>query len=201
MIEIKPARELGENAKKTLSDFFVDGFHTHLSVFAKDPKKLAAALEHMFVPDVFHVGFVDGEPAGMIACTNGLTRSVNHSRRELIRHLGWIKGLFADYMFKRQFQQPPVEIGERIASVEFVATASRHRGKGVATAIMHHLLSLPQYDEYVLEVADTNTNAVKLYEKLEFREFKRIKHKYAKYSGINYILYMKYTKSPTDRIL
>jgi ribosomal protein S18 acetylase RimI-like enzyme len=83
-------------------------------------------------------------------------------------------------VFKREFQKPPIEIGDKIASVEFVATASKFRGKGVASAIMNYLFTFPQYNEYVLEVADTNTNAVKLYEKLGYKEFKRINKNTAK---------------------
>lgn len=87
-----------------------------------------------------------------------------------------------------------MEEGDKYASVEFVATSSKFRGKGVATAIMNDLFSLQEYEHYVLEVAGTNTSAVKLYEKLWLKEFKRIKQKFSKISGINYRVYMKYTK-------
>jgi ribosomal protein S18 acetylase RimI-like enzyme len=46
----------------------------------------------------------------------------------------------------------------------------------------------------VLEVADTNLNAVNLYTKLGFKEFKRVEEKHSKASGINYLVYMKYIK-------
>jgi ribosomal protein S18 acetylase RimI-like enzyme len=49
-------------------------------------------------------------------------------------------------VFKREFQKPPIEIGDKIASVEFVATASKFRGKGVASAIMNYLFTFPQYN-------------------------------------------------------
>jgi ribosomal protein S18 acetylase RimI-like enzyme len=41
---------------------------------------------------------------------------------------------------------------DETASIEFVGTASRFQGKGVATAIIEHLLALPRYREYVLEI-------------------------------------------------
>ncbi|SES03248.1 Acetyltransferase (GNAT) family protein [Gracilibacillus ureilyticus] len=92
-----------------------------------------------------------------------------------------------------------METGDKFASIEFVATSSAFRGKGVATAIMSYLLTLHEYDYYILEVADTNTNAVKLYEKLGFMEFKRVKQKFSKKAGINYRVYMKYEKE-ADRL-
>lgn len=195
MIEIRRASELGENTRKKISEIFVDGFGKELTFFSKDSKQLARALEHMFVLDVFYVAIIDGEIAGITACTNGRMTSTVSNKKELIKHLGFLKGTIASYIFKREFEKLPIEVGDRMASVEFVATASKYRGKGVATAIMNHIFTLPQYDEYVLEVADTNTNAVKLYEKLGYKEFRRIKPKHSKISGINYLVYMKYKKS------
>jgi ribosomal protein S18 acetylase RimI-like enzyme len=194
MIEVKRASELGENSKKKISEIFVDGFGKHLTAFSKDYKKLADAFEHMFVLDVFFVAVIDGEIAGITACTDGKISCINHNKKELIKHLGFLKGTFANIIFKREFQKPAIKTGDRIASVEFVATASKYKGKGVATEIMNYLFALPQYDEYILEVADTNTNAVNLYKKLGYKEFHRIKQKHSKISGINYLVYMKYTK-------
>lgn len=201
MIEIKPAAELGKNAKRKLSEIFVDGFGMYLTFFSKDKEKLVNAFEHMFVTEVFYVAVIDGEAAGMAACTDSKARfSINHDKKELIKHLGLLKGTFADYAFKREFQKPPVLSGEKTASVEFVATASKYRGKGAASAIMKHLFSLPQYEEYVLEVADTNTNAVRLYEKLGYKEFRRIRQRFGRISGVNYLVYMKYDKQPESGV-
>jgi ribosomal protein S18 acetylase RimI-like enzyme len=194
MIEIKRASKLGENTKKKMSEIFVDGFGKDLTFFSEDKEKLAEALEHMFVVDVFYCALIDGEMAGITACTNGKVSSVYLNKQELRKHLGFYKGTLANIFLKPEFEKPPMETGDNIASVEFVATASKFRGNGVATAIMNYIFSLPQYDQYVLEVADTNTSAVKLYEKLGYKEFKRIKHKHSKRSGINYLVYMKYSK-------
>ena len=51
---------------------------------------------------------------------------------------------------------------------------------------------LSEYKHYFLEVADTNMNALKLYEKLGFKEVYR--KKVMPGSGINYLIYMKYSK-------
>jgi ribosomal protein S18 acetylase RimI-like enzyme len=55
---------------------------------------------------------------------------------------------------------------------------------------MKHIFSLGIYEKYILEVADTNEQAFRLYEKLGYREVYRIKQKYAKSIGINYLIYM-----------
>jgi ribosomal protein S18 acetylase RimI-like enzyme len=194
MIEIKCASELGDNAKRKISEIFVNGFGEHLKYFTKDNTKLVEALEHMFVTDVFYVAIIDDEFAGIAACINGESSTVYLNKKELRKHLGFYKGTLAYIFLKPEFQKPPIKTGDKIASVEFVATASKFRGKGAATAIINHLFSLQHYNEYILEVADTNTNAVKLYEKLGFKEFTRIKEKHSKRSGVNFRVYMNYIK-------
>lgn len=199
-IEIKRADELGERAKRNISDIFVDGFGHHLAYFSKNPAKLVDALEHMFVPGVFYIALIDGEPAGIATCARGDIPCINQRIKVLIKHLGFIKGTIADLVFKREFQKPAIEVGDRIASVGFVATSSKHRGKGVATALLRHFLTFPQFDEYVLEVADNNTKAISVYEKIGYKEFKRAEQKYKKQSGFDYLVYMKYVKENEERI-
>lgn len=192
MIEVKPATELGEGYRRAIAGVFVDGFGADLSYFSKDPDTLTDALAHMLVLDLFHVGLVGGQPAGIVACSDGRRLSVRHDARELRRHLGLVKGTVADVVFRREFQQTLPYAREGLASLEFVATAAPFRGRGVATAIIQHLLALPQYDEYVLEtISDVNTPALRLYEKLGFTEFKRKKVRHTRLTGIGHYVSMR----------
>jgi ribosomal protein S18 acetylase RimI-like enzyme len=50
-----------------------------------------------------------------------------------------------------------------------VATSEKHLRKGVASALVKYLFTLPEYEFYVVEVDVTNTKAVDLYKKLGFR--------------------------------
>ncbi len=196
-MEIKRASEIGESARKKISDIFVDGFIQWLQYFSKDAEKLSRALAHMFVLEAFYVAVVDGELAGIAACTDGKTPPVRLKSSELRRHLGFVMGSIAGIMLKRELENHPYPfpIEPGTGSVEFVATDRNYRGKGVAWAIIRHIISDTPYSVYVLEVADTNTPAVRLYEKLGFREFLRVPHKYSKQSGINHLVYMKCEKA------
>ncbi|MFI6299371.1 GNAT family N-acetyltransferase [Nonomuraea sp. NPDC050790] len=192
MIEIARATDLGAAHRRAVAEIFVDGFGSDFAYFSKDPKKLADALQHALVLDVFHVALADGRPAAITACTDGRQLSFRHDKRELRRHLGFYKGTIADMAFKREFYTPLPYAKDRMASLEFVATGSKYRGRGVATALLKHLLGLPQYDEYVLaEISDINTPALRLYEKLGFREFTREKVNHTKRTGINYYISMR----------
>ncbi|GAA1331744.1 GNAT family N-acetyltransferase [Saccharothrix algeriensis] len=192
MLEIRRADELGESARAGICAVFVDGFGEYLDYFAKDRARLVDAFAHMLVLDLFHVAVIDGQPAGIAACTDGQQLPLRHDRAVLRQQLGFVKGTIADFVFRREFQKPWATTTDGVASVEFVATAAQHRGRGVATALLNHLLALPQYHEYVLEdVADTNAPALAVYEKLGFREFRREKVRHTRRTGINYYVSLK----------
>jgi ribosomal protein S18 acetylase RimI-like enzyme len=195
MIEIVPARELGEGCRRPITEVFVDAFGRDFTYFSKDPCTLADAFEHMLVLDVFHVALLDGEPAGLAACTDGRQQSAVPQGRHLRRHLGLVKGTIGAVALKREFSSGVPDLADGAASIEFVGTASRFQGKGVATALITHLLALPQYREYVLEtVSDINTPALNLYRKLGFVEYKRVPVKHTKRTGISYYVSLKLTQ-------
>lgn len=200
-MEIKRANEIGESARKKVSDIFVNGFIQWLQYFSKDTEKLSLAFAHMFILEAFYVGVADGELAGIAACTDGKEPPIRLQPRELRRHLGFIKGSIAGMVLKRELENHPYPfpIEPGTGSIEFVATDGNYRGQGVASAIIRHIILNTSYRAYVLEVADTNTPAIRLYEKLGFREFLRIPHKPSQQSGVNHLVYMKYEKeTPPD---
>ncbi len=194
------AKEYGNEAKMKISKIFVDGFYQWLNYFSKDKDILTKAFSHMFNLDIFYVAVIDGEIAGIAACSDGKAASVHLERAELKKHLGFFMGNLTYFILKKEFEEKayPFEITNGMGLVEFVATSTNHRGQGVASEIMKHIFSSTPHYTYALEVADTNTNAVKLYEKLGYSEFLRIKQKHSKQSGVNNLVYMKYIKPTTN---
>lgn len=190
------ASKLNDSAQAAISAIFVDGFYQWLKYFSKDKQKLSRAFAHMFNLDVFYAAQIDSNVAGIAALNDGTAPTVRLDKREMQKHLGFFMGWFAYKMLKREFEdkQYPFDMPPGTGYVEFVSTASAYRGKGVATAIMEHFFALPQFHEYVLEVADTNENAMRLYEKLGFQEFQRVEMKNKKQSGVNFLVYMRYKK-------
>lgn len=197
MLEVKQALSVEKNIGRRISALFIDGFGNNFVFFSKDRERLIRAFAHMFVLEVFYVALLDGNIVGIGACTNGKIHSVEPKWKALSSHLGVVKGTFAYFVFKREFHKPPMRTGSRMAFVEFIATDSRYRGKGIASAILKHFLEKPEYDEYILEVADTNTQAVNLYKRLGFVEFTRVKEKHTEVSGVNYLIYMSHRKART----
>lgn len=195
-MEIILASEYPGDAGQKISAIFVDGFYQWLRYFSDDRRKLAEAFAHMFNPGAFYLAVSEGEICGIAAASDGRTKTVCLERRELRRNLGFIKGSIAYIILKKEFEEKryPFAIEPGMGCVEFVAVSPEHRGRGVAAGIISHIFADTLFSSYVLEVADTNQNAVNLYKKLGFAEFLRIKEKHAKRSGINYLVYMRYDK-------
>lgn len=195
MIDVVPAREL-EAAPETISRIFVECFGQHFGAFARDPERLVRAFAHTFVVDLFYVAIRDGEPAGIAACTDGVQRCVRSDGPTMRRELGTLRGTAAHLVFRSQFSRPIPDPRPRQGSIEFVATAARHRGKGVASALISRLHRLPQYDSFVLsEVADTNTAALRVYRRLGYTEYARRPVRHGRWSGVNAYVSLRWTRT------
>jgi ribosomal protein S18 acetylase RimI-like enzyme len=198
MIEIRPATVLGEDAGSEIARVFVDGFGEHFRFFSKDPAVLSAAFTHMFSIDRFYVALSDGEVAGIAACADRVGVTLVPRADELRKHLGAIKGTFAHRAFLGEFvTRNPIQLDSQTASIEFVATSAAHRRQGVARALIEHIIMTTPFESFVVEVADTNPGAIRLYEERGFREFSRVPESRfrASISGVNALVYMKHTKS------
>ena len=196
MFEILIASKHGKDVNDKISKIFVDGFYQWLLYFSKDKKKLMNAFSHMFNTDIFYVALSDGQLCGIAACSDGKAKSIHLEKRKLQKHLGLVKGTIAYVFLKREFEekQYPFPIEPDTGYIEFVATSSEYRGKGVASEIITSIFRETPHTNYVLEVADTNHKAVSLYTKLGFKEFKRVAEKHSKRTGINHLVYMRYIK-------
>ena len=202
MLEIRKAADCGDSLqiRKAVSDIFVDGFYQWLHYFSKSQEQLAQAFAHIFQLELFYVALEDGVPVGIAALTDGVTPCIRFSRQELKKHLGFWMGTIAYAMLKRELEdhQYPFVLPTGSGSVEFVSVHSVHRGKKAASTLLRHMHETTGYADYVLEVADTNSPAVRLYKSLGYREFQRVPEKHPKQSGVNFLVYMRYEKGNTE---
>ncbi len=195
MFTIVRADMLKIDPREQMSIIFADGFTQWLGFFSTDKGRIARAFAHMFVLDQFYVAVAGDEIAGIASFTDCKTHAVHLNAKELRKHLGLIKGTIAGIVLKKEFEgpidQPPADTG----SIGFVGTHPKFRGQGVASQIIRHIVENTPYHTYLIEeVADTNLAAMRLYQKLGFREYKRtrVSPKLAKKIGINYFIALKY---------
>jgi ribosomal protein S18 acetylase RimI-like enzyme len=188
------ASELPFDTRTQISNIFVDGFYNEgLHYFSKDKGKLARALAHMFLLDRFYVAEENGEILAIVGVTHKKPPPIQLNKKALVKELGFLRGRVAYWGLNRFTYNHayPFEMSEDAASIEYVATAVAHRGKGVAFALLNHVMELLAYKEYILEVIDTNPTAIRLYEKLGFAEFTRQPSPMPKKTGFNFYIYMK----------
>ncbi|MGP0587394.1 GNAT family N-acetyltransferase [Paenibacillus timonensis] len=191
-IVISNLAELGNDEVRQATGIFVEGFYDMLRFFSTDPVKLAKALEHALVKEQIFVAMEGEKVLGIFAYSVGQKRPFRFNLTVLRHTLGWIKGgLF--YHFVRQELGKPLGLADRQCYFEAVATAKEARGRGVASLLNNELISRLGYEDYILEVVDTNIAAIRLYEKLGYVEFRRKPQRwFRKQSGFNARIYMRW---------
>jgi ribosomal protein S18 acetylase RimI-like enzyme len=186
MLRIARGDELDESYRRQISDVLVRGFAEDFSFFSSDPATLAALFEHMILPTRFYLALVDEQPAAVASFTTGNQQCFAPRWREFRRHLGLWRGVVAYVVVRTQFLAVYDGARPGLAEIGFVATAPAHQGKGVATALLTHLLSLPTFQEYVVEdIKDNNAPALALYAKLGFTEYRRRPERFSKRAGFS----------------
>jgi ribosomal protein S18 acetylase RimI-like enzyme len=186
MIEVKRGDELGEPYRRGITEVLVRGFAEDFAYFSSDPRILTDAFEHMILLDRFYVAVVDGEPAAIASVTEGTQECFAPRRDRIRKHLGPVHGTMSYLIVRSQFLGAYDGARDGLAEIGFVTTAPRFQGRGVATALMRHLLALPEYEEYVLrDIKDTNVPALGLYTKLGFAESARRPVRFTKRAGFS----------------
>ena len=88
--------------------------------------------------------------------------------------------------------KPPLDFPPETGYLEFVTVARRCRRQGIATALLQKILSSGLYQDYILDVVNTNTGAFRCYEKMGFRPFRQVPEKHSRQKGFDCKIYMKY---------
>ncbi len=192
-IRIRRMADYEYDVRYEAASVFADGYYKDLSFFTKDREKLITAFMNTLNPDVFYLAEMDGTIAGILACSDNRQRAMHINKTAMINGLGLIMGNMAYYLLNREFNTP-LTCPEDTAYIECAATSESARGKGVCTALCRYVMEELPYRQFILEVADTNDAAYRLYTKLGFSEFKRKNEKYPKLKGLNQRIYMNWYK-------
>ena len=193
MEEVKVQKlQTNNETRKTVSEIFVDACYKNLSYFSKDKEVLSKAFYKTFLLERFYGAFINNELVGIFALTDEKERCFKIIKKDFIKNFGFIKGSFGYLGMKKELEHP-IKLKAKGYFIEAVAVKVEKQGHGVGKAMMKHAIENNEYLE--LDVVDTNTSAIKLYEKLGFKTFKEVPEKhFKKAKGFNKRLYMFYKK-------
>ncbi|MCL2837671.1 MAG: GNAT family N-acetyltransferase [Oscillospiraceae bacterium] len=189
---VRRASELAFDPREQMGRIFAHGFYDHgLHGLSKDKAVLSKAFEHIFDLDKFYVTVEDDVIMGFVGCSDKNPSPIKPDKKVFVEHFGFLRGnigfkIVNKYMVNNKY---PFALTPQTGSIDFVATAPEYMGKGVMTSLLSHVMNDSPFSEYALEVIDINAPAIRLYEKLGFREVKRVPA--PKGSGLKYLVYMR----------
>ncbi|MDR0831749.1 MAG: GNAT family N-acetyltransferase [Bacillales bacterium] len=162
-----------ENTRKQMSSVFIDGFYEEISFINKDKNKLINGFAHMFILDTFYLALDNKQVIGIAGINKNNLPTVILKKKELIKHFGLFKGLLAYYKLNNEFTKKiyPFPLNDKIGVLEFISVKEENRLQGVAFNLINFIIKESAYKQFILEVYETNTKALNLYQKLGFQQF------------------------------
>lgn len=176
--------------RQGLARCIAEGFERDFSALCKDTEKTARAIEGGIRTSRFWVAEEKDILAGTAALSDCRERAVRTDRAGYLKHFGPLRGRLALFVLKEEFETP-LKIPEKTGYLEFAAVDRRFRRQGVATALLQKILSSGLYQDYLLDVVNTNTGAIRLYEKLGFQTVRQIPEKHGKQKGFDFRIIMR----------
>ncbi len=148
-------------------EIYAATFYEPLSFISNDLDLIADVLEHAFVRDRHYVALLDGNVVAVVSISDAQGRPQRYRREFLTRRLGLLKGSLAYFRLRGVFGQP-INLEQQQCYIDYVVTDSAFRGMGIASELQRHLFGVLPYKEYLLEVAEMNFRAIRMYEELGF---------------------------------
>ncbi len=175
-----------------MSRIFVEGWYQWLKHLAKDKERLVRAFAHCFVLENYYVAVTEDEVASFVAVTDRKSPFMTVDKKVLRRELGLLRSAIAYGVINKYLANPvyPFSLEVGTGSFDIVGTVPKFRGQGIGRHLMLEAIKDQGYNKYVIETYDTNHSAIRLYEKVGFREFKRVPEK-NKRAGFDYAVYLK----------
>ncbi|HLS62466.1 MAG TPA: GNAT family N-acetyltransferase [Ruania sp.] len=185
-IEVVRAEALGDRGRRAAAALLARGFAEDFAAITSDRDRLAAAFEPIILPEHIYLALRDGQPAG-IATLTGADQEVFVPRWAPLRHrLGVLRGTVLHVVVRIWFMGGDPDGVPGQAEIGSVATDPEHRGHGVATALIRHLLEVSDHRVHVLrDIKDTNEAALRVYRRLGFVEYTRRKARFSRRAGFS----------------
>jgi ribosomal protein S18 acetylase RimI-like enzyme len=187
-IKIMRMTALNEEMRKDVARVLVLAFSHNLSFLSKDIEVLASAFFPWLDPETVYVALMGNKVVGLVGMSTNKNRVITVTKKECRKAFGFFKGSIGYYFLNKEFNKL-IEYDNNTVYIQCVATHPDYHHQGVAKKIFEYIFENHKY-HFILEVTDTNSKAISLYNKIGFKESKRIKEKHPRITGFNYRIYM-----------
>lgn len=188
-IEIRQYGQMKTSQKEKTLEVFIEGFK-HLMTFSKDEQELKVLLSNAFDPSLVYAYIENEKVIGMMGIATNRVRPIRLELEQCINIYGKLKGTVLCKQMNGIFQSQVVKRNTDLY-IDVLATTKKERGKGVATKLMEYAFSLPNYEEYFIEVLSKNRDAKRLYERIGFKTYKKSPISFISLMGQGYPIKMK----------
>jgi ribosomal protein S18 acetylase RimI-like enzyme len=174
--EIKPG--IPEELRHQAASICYDGFLSQMGFLLGSRQKVITLIEHSLNIERGLAAQTQGQLVGLVGLKYENRPFFQFERSHCIRELGLLRGLLAFLVFNNISLAKPLSDEMYIAVL--VVDASM-RGKGIGSLLMQSAFEIAQKNQctaVVLDVASTNPNARRLYERLGFKLVRTIEFKY-----------------------
>ena len=193
-------RQADENDRSAIALCIAEGFKKDFDVLCKNTQTVATAISTGIQISKFYVAESKNEVVGVVAISDCNGRAAETDIASYKKSFGFIKGYIAYLVLKEEFESlldyPPTT-----GYIEFAAVRNTHQRKGIATSMLKESMMQSSYEDYVLDVTNVNTAAIRCYSALGFREFKRVKEKHSKQKGFSAKIYREYETFSVNSVL
>lgn len=172
----KNLAELNQIHIRQAVEIFVASFYEPLSFISSDVDVIADILEHSFIPSNHYVALLDGNVVSVVSFSTAKGRSHRFHHENLVEKLGFLRGSIAFFRLRGVLERP-LELVDTQCYIDSVATDTAFRGMGISTELQRYVLRTLPYNEFLLEVAETNFKAIRVYEELGFTVEQRKAHR------------------------
>lgn len=187
-----------ESDRTDVTQTLVYGFITDFIRLSKNLDIVVSALESSIDISRFFIARDGDRTLGVIACADCNSRAININLAHFRKHLGFAKGTIAGRLMTAEFSKQlhyPLTTGY----IEVISVAENYRQMGLASKLLDTVIEQTEYNDYILDVVDSNTAARKCYLKFGFVEIERVSVSLSRLKGFNAKIYMKYCKQNVER--
>lgn len=185
-VRIQRLSDLGVDKISEVAHFIVKQFFEMFGPISEDEQALTQLFMKSIVSEQCFVALDQNKVIGVVGVSTPVRGAFEISFKEVNDCLGLRDGL----KFYFNIVKSGVTLKSNQIYINTLAVEEAYRRQGIATLLLEECMAKSCADEYLLDVVDVNTGAIKLYQSIGFHVIKRKKQHFKKQAGFSEWVYM-----------